>query len=124
MLFPNPRRPDPEPFQGHPRRVVAVGTALFLVALLALLPFRAELAEDDRDWLLWSCAAGIVLGLLGLLMTRRSPRSTEDSPAPLRNGSQPEPPVAQPNPAPGASQPDAAPQADSFPRPGQRPPRG
>jgi hypothetical protein len=101
VLFPNPRRPDPEPLQGDPQRVVLVGTVLFGVALLALLPFRAGLVEDGRGWLLWSCVAGIVLGVIGYVATRRDRRAASGPAVP----GQLEPPVARPNPAPGKSRP-------------------
>jgi hypothetical protein len=110
VLFPNPRRPDPEPFQGDPRRVVVVGTALFVVALLGLLPFRAELADADLGWMLWACVAGVVLGLLGIVATRR-PERAPGSPIPTRSPAQPEPPIAPPNPATEQSRPPRGPQA-------------
>lgn len=45
--------------------VVAVGTAAWLVAFLAVLLARDELAPDHRYWL-WTCLAGLVLGGFGL----------------------------------------------------------
>jgi hypothetical protein len=48
-----------------------VGTALWAVAFLALLPFHGWLRDHGRLWWLGACAAGFVLGLLGLAYTRR-----------------------------------------------------
>lgn len=56
-------------------RTVTVGTALWLVAFLGLLPFKAELEAADRAWWLWACLAGVGLGLCGMtycLQRRRS----------------------------------------------------
>lgn len=52
-------------------RTTAVGTGLWLVALVALLPFYSTLQANDRVWWLWTCAAGFGLGLLGLEYCRR-----------------------------------------------------
>jgi uncharacterized protein (DUF486 family) len=47
------------------RRIAAVGTLLFLLGFLALLPWYGWLgAHHHRDWL-WTCLAGWVVGLLG-----------------------------------------------------------
>lgn len=51
---------------------VAVITALWVVALIALLVFRGHLAEADRWWT-WVCVAGIVLGLIAIGYFARSP---------------------------------------------------
>jgi hypothetical protein len=48
-----------------------VGTALFVVALLGLLPFADDLREQGRTWWLWTCGAGIGLGLFGISYCRR-----------------------------------------------------
>jgi hypothetical protein len=47
-------------------RTLAVGTALWLVAFVALLPFAARLRADGREWWLATCLTGVGLGLLGL----------------------------------------------------------
>lgn len=63
---------------------VAIGTALWALSGLVLLVFfRDRLTADGRDWWLWTCVAGVGLGLLGWsycrrrrdrLMGRRGPR--------------------------------------------------
>ena len=52
-------------------RTVAVGSGLFLLAFLALLPFRGDLADAGRSWWLWTCLAGFGLGVLGWEYCRR-----------------------------------------------------
>jgi hypothetical protein len=64
----------PEAVQTNPRPVVAVGTVLFFVAFVGLLPFYGWLGEhDDRDWL-WTCLAGWLLGLVGWTLMRKHRR--------------------------------------------------
>lgn len=56
---------QPPAVQMNARRIVAVGTGLFFVAFVVLLPFYGWLgAHDHRLWL-WTCLAGWVLGLVG-----------------------------------------------------------
>lgn len=63
-------------------RTVAVGTGLWAVALLALLPFYGWLADTGRVWWIWTCFAGIGLGLFGLAYcTSRRDRATEGATA-------------------------------------------
>ncbi len=63
-----------EPLDVDGVRAVQIGSALFLVAFVALLPFYGRLAEDDRTWWLWTCLAGFGLGLLGLEYCKRHGR--------------------------------------------------
>jgi len=65
------RRPPPEPVDTDGVRSVIVGTVGWVLALLALLPFRDRLAGDGRAWWLWTCAVGVGLGLIGLVYCRR-----------------------------------------------------
>jgi RsiW-degrading membrane proteinase PrsW (M82 family) len=49
------------------RRIVAVGTGIWFVAFLALLPFYTSLGHQHpshRVWL-WTCLAGTFCGLAG-----------------------------------------------------------
>ncbi len=67
-----PRRPAPEPLDVDAVRVVTAGTVLWAVAGLVLLVFAREwLADTDRTWWLWTCAAGAGLGVLGVWYCRR-----------------------------------------------------
>lgn len=63
------RRPDPAPVKTDDRKAMLVGTALWLVALAVLLLFLRPILDSGNLWLLWTCAAGLALGLLGLLYT-------------------------------------------------------
>jgi hypothetical protein len=65
---------DVEPLDVTGLRTVSVGTALFLLAGLALLPFYGWLEDHDREWWLWTCAAGFGLGLFGYDHCRRRAR--------------------------------------------------
>lgn len=56
-------------------RTTEVGTALWLVAFLALLPFWGTLQDTGRTWWLWTCLAGFGLGLCGLEYCRRQRRA-------------------------------------------------
>ena len=57
------------------RRIVAVGTGLWFVAFVVLLPFYAWLGDHGhRSWL-WTALAGWLLGLLGLAIMSRHRRA-------------------------------------------------
>ncbi|MCY7394876.1 MAG: DUF2530 domain-containing protein [Nocardioides sp.] len=63
-----------EPLDVDGVRTVGVGSALWLLGFVALLPFYGRLAEDGRTWWLWACLAGAGLGLVGLEYCRRRRR--------------------------------------------------
>jgi hypothetical protein len=69
---------DVEPLDVDGIRTVQVGTALWLLGFLALLPFWSRLEDDGRTWWLWTCLAGFGLGLLGLEYCRRRRRVREE----------------------------------------------
>ncbi len=62
---------DVEPLDVDGIRTVQVGIGVWLLAFLGLLPFWGSLAEADRTWWLWTCLAGVGLGLIGLEYCRR-----------------------------------------------------
>ena len=62
---------DVDPLDVDGVRTVAVGTVLWLVAFVLLLPFYGRLVETDRVWWLWTCLAGFGLGVLGWDYCRR-----------------------------------------------------
>ena len=68
-----------EPLDVDGVRTVAVGTALWLLGFLALLPFYGRLADSGRGWFLWTCLAGCGLGLIGLEYCRRRRRTRRES---------------------------------------------
>ncbi len=58
-------------FEADDRRVVAVGTAVWLVLLALCLVFFGRLRADGHLWWVAACGTGAGLGLLGLLVLRR-----------------------------------------------------
>lgn len=69
-LFP-PRRPEPPPLEGNDVKIVTIGTLVWAVAFASLLPFYDRLVANEREWWLWTCLAGLGLGLFGIHLTRR-----------------------------------------------------
>jgi Protein of unknown function (DUF2530) len=65
---------DVEPLDVDGVRTVQVGVALWVIGFVALLPFYGRLRAADHGWVLWTCAAGCGLGLLGLEYCRRRRR--------------------------------------------------
>jgi hypothetical protein len=65
-----PRRPDPEPLETDDVRLVAGGTVLWAVALIALVVARLA-GADVRGWWIAMCACGAGLGLLGVRYCQR-----------------------------------------------------
>jgi hypothetical protein len=66
---------DVEPLDVDGVRTVEVGTGLWLVGFLALLPFYGRLEESGNEWWLWTCLSGFGLGLFGLEYCRRRRRA-------------------------------------------------
>lgn len=66
---------DVEPLDVDGVRTVEVGVALWVIGFVALLPFYGRLRDAGHGWMLWTCAAGAGLGLLGLEYCRRRKRA-------------------------------------------------
>lgn len=68
-----------EPLDVDGVRTAAVGTVLWGIAFLGLLPFYSRLEDAGRAWWLWTCLVGFALGLLGFewLRLRRSRAARE-----------------------------------------------
>ena len=64
------RRPDPQVKQTDDRTPVIIGTALWVVALIAVLLEPVAIPESSRLPYTLTCATGVVLGPLGLLYFR------------------------------------------------------
>jgi hypothetical protein len=83
-----------EPLDVDGTRTVAVGSVLWLVAFVLLLPFYGRLEESDRVWWLWTCLAGFGLGVLGWdYCRRRRNRRTASERGDAPSGSPPERPT-------------------------------
>ena len=52
-------------------RTVAVGSGLFLVAFVLMVPFYGSLHDAGRGWWMWTCLAGFGLGVVGWDYCRR-----------------------------------------------------
>lgn len=67
---------DVEPLDVDGVRTVAVGTGLWLLAFVMLLPFYGRLEDAGRLEWLWTCVAGFGLGVLGWDYCRRRRRAS------------------------------------------------
>ncbi len=84
----------PPPLEANDKLVTVVGTAGWALALIVLLIVRGSLPADARWWI-WTCAAGVVMGLFALWYVPRLKRSraraaarrAQDQSAPRDNGS-------------------------------------
>jgi hypothetical protein len=65
-----PRHPDPPPLETDDVTIVAGGTAAWAVALVGLLVARVA-GADVHGWWIAMCAAGALLGLLGVRYCQR-----------------------------------------------------
>ncbi len=68
------RRPAPPPLEANDQVVTAVITAGWAVALVVLLVLRDQLPAGERWWI-WTCAAGLAMGLFGLWYVPRVKRA-------------------------------------------------
>jgi Protein of unknown function (DUF2530) len=69
-----PRRPAPPPLEANDRQVTVIGTAVWAGALVILLILRDQLAADQRWWI-WTCVAGVCMGLFALWYVPRFKRA-------------------------------------------------
>jgi len=60
-----------EPMDVDGVRTMTVGTILWAVLAIALLPFLGNLESSGRTWWMWTAVAGFGLGLIGLEYCRR-----------------------------------------------------
>lgn len=68
--MPADRRPDPPPLETDDVKIVAGGTAAWALAFIGLLIARLA-GADIHSWWLVMCAAGALLGLLGVRYCQR-----------------------------------------------------
>jgi Protein of unknown function (DUF2530) len=62
---------DVDPLDVDGIRTLQVGTGLWALGFVMLLPFYGRLKADGHLWWLWTCVAGFGLGLLGWDYCRR-----------------------------------------------------
>ena len=68
-------RPEPPPpLEANDQLVTVTGTVGWALALIVLLIIRGSLPPDARWWI-WTCAAGLVMGLFALWYVPRFKRS-------------------------------------------------
>jgi len=68
------RPAPPPPLEANDQLVTITGTAGWAVALIVLLIIGGSLPTGDRWWL-WTCAAGLVMGLFALWYVPRLKRA-------------------------------------------------
>ena len=72
---------DVDPLDLDGVRTMQVGTAIWAIAFVLLLPFYGRLEDDGHLWWLWTCGAGIGIGLFALWYCRRRRRLLAGQPA-------------------------------------------
>ena len=74
------RLPAPPPLEANDQLVAAVITAGWAVALVVLLVLREQIPPSERWWI-WTCVAGVVMGLFALWYVPRLKRARTRSAA-------------------------------------------
>ena len=69
-----PQREVPPAFEGNDQMIAAIGTGAWAVALVVLFALRDQLPHSDHWWI-WTCVAGVGLGIFGLLYVPMLKRS-------------------------------------------------
>lgn len=76
-----------EPMDVDGVRTITVGTILWGVLAIALLPFLGNLESSGRTWWMWTAVAGFGLGLIGLEYSRRRKNALRMAPGKRRRAS-------------------------------------
>ena len=84
------RLPAPPPLEANDWLVTAVGTAGWAVALVVLLVLRSQIPPSERWWI-WTCVAGVMMGLFALWYVPRLKRARARSAARREQASTPRP---------------------------------
>jgi hypothetical protein len=84
------RVPAPPPLEANDLLVTAVGTAGWAVALVVLLVLRNQIPPAERWWI-WTCVAGVVMGLFALWYVPRLKRARARSAARRARAGAPQP---------------------------------
>lgn len=69
-----------EPMDVDGVRTMTVGTILWGVVAVALIPFLGTLEADGRTWWTWTALAGLGLGLIGIEYCRRRRNALQHRP--------------------------------------------
>jgi hypothetical protein len=69
-----PKPTPPPPLEANDRLVTLTGTAGWALALIVLLIVRGSVPSDHRWWI-WTCAAGLAMGLFALWYVPRFKRA-------------------------------------------------
>ncbi|MFD3775037.1 DUF2530 domain-containing protein [Streptomyces sp. NPDC058612] len=64
------RHEAPEPLEGPVVATVTGGTVIWFALFLVQLPFYGWFSDRGQLWWVWTCAAGGVLGLIGIWYVR------------------------------------------------------
>ena len=84
------RLPAPPPLEANDWLVTAVGSAGWAVALVVLLVLRSQITPSERWWI-WTCVAGVMMGLFALWYVPRLKRARARSAARREQASTPRP---------------------------------
>lgn len=76
-----------EPMDVDGVRTMTVGTIVWGVLAIGMLPFIGNLEKDGRTWWLWTAVAGFGLGLIGIEYCRRRRNALRMQPGRRRLGS-------------------------------------
>jgi drug/metabolite transporter (DMT)-like permease len=87
---PRERLAAPPPLEANDQLVAAVITAGWAVALVVLLVLREQIPPGERWWI-WTCVAGVVMGLFALWYVPRLKRARARSAARRGQASAPQP---------------------------------
>jgi drug/metabolite transporter (DMT)-like permease len=82
--------PAPPPLEANDQLVTAVFTAAWAVALVVLLVLRSQIPPGERWWI-WTCVAGVVMGLFALWYVPRLKRARARSAARRAQAGAPQP---------------------------------
>ncbi|MBB0245235.1 DUF2530 domain-containing protein [Streptomyces alkaliphilus] len=117
------KRKAPEPLEGNIPTVVLVLTVAWGVLLLGSLPFHSRLADHDAQWWIWSCGAGVLMGLYGLWFVHRREAALRRAARTTPSADSGDRPEGSPPGAPTGENPSGGEEADA-PSPPDEPGRG
>jgi len=84
------RVPAPPPLEANDQLVTTVITAGWAIALVVLLVLREQIPPGQRWWI-WTCVAGVVMGLFAMWYVPRLKRARARSAARRQQASTPQP---------------------------------